>query len=41
MEQMQIDGNGGAQAIVIQKYFLPVNNFRHAGIPYVHEYAVW
>ena len=36
MEQMQDDGNSGAQIIVIQKYFLHVNNFRHADILHVH-----
>ena len=41
MERMKIDENGGAQAIVIEKYFLDVNNFRYADILYVHEYAVW
>ena len=38
---MQNDDNGGAQTIVIEKYFLSVNNFRHADIVYVHKYAVW
>ena len=40
MEQMQNDDNGGAQAIVIQKYFSHENDFRHADILYVREYAV-
>ena len=35
---MQNGENGGAQTIAIQKYFLHVNNFRHADKLYVHEY---
>ena len=38
MEQMENNDNGGAQTIVMQKYFLPLNNFRYADILYVHEY---
>ena len=31
---MQNDDSGGAQTIVIKKFFLPLNNFRHADILY-------
>ena len=40
MERMQNEDNGGAQIFVIWKYFLHVNDFRHADILHVNEYSV-
>ena len=40
MERMQNEDNGGAQIFVIKKYFLHVNDFRHADILHVNEYSV-
>ena len=40
MKEMQNNNNGGAQKIVIQKYFLRVNNFKHVDILYVQKGGV-
>ena len=41
MKRMKDDDNGGAQTIVIWKYFLHVINFIYADTLYDHDYVVW